>query len=157
MKRIPMTPEGYETLKRELKKTKEEERPRVLRELEAAREHGDLSENAEYHAAKEKLGFIDGQIRALESRLAAADVIDPKSLSGTRVVFGATVTYEDVDTEEVRTYQIVGAHESDPKAGKISIESPIARALIGKEEGDEVTLRTPGGVKTVEIIEVRFG
>jgi len=152
-----MTPEGRRKMRLNLRKQKEVERPRVLAELEAAREHGDLSENAEYHAAKEKLGFIDGQIRAYEDWLSRAEVIDPATLSGSRVVFGATVTYEDLDSEEARTYQIVGPHEADFKQGRISVESPIARALIGREEGDETVIRTPGGQRTVEIVEVRFG
>lgn len=156
MQRVPMTPAGQTKMRGDLRKAKEEERPRVLAELEAAREHGDLSENAEYHAAKEKLGFIDGQIRAMEDWLGRAEVIDPTTLSGNRVVFGAIVTFEDLDTEQERTYQIVGPHESDPKKGLISIQSPIARALIGKEEGDEATINTPGGRRNVEIVGVRF-
>ncbi len=156
MERIPMTPEGHEAMKADLKRHREEERPRVLRELEAAREHGDLSENAEYHAAKERLGFIDGHVNLLEDRLSRAEVIDPKTLSGSRVVFGAIVTYEEADSGKTHTYQIVGAHESDPKRGKISISSPIARALVGKEEGDEAIIDAPGGRRTVEILEVRF-
>lgn len=156
MEKIPMTPDGQAQMRHELKRLKEVERPRIVREVEVAREHGDLSENAEYHAAKEKLGFIEGQIRMLEDRLSRADVIDPATLKGSRVVFGAKVTYEDVDSGETRTYQIVGPHESDPKHGKISIESPIARALIGKEEGDEAVIRSPAGNRTVEITEVRF-
>ncbi|MBM4320243.1 MAG: transcription elongation factor GreA, partial [Deltaproteobacteria bacterium] len=119
MDKIPMTPEGLSQMRLDLKRLKEVERPRTVREVEVAREHGDLSENAEYHAAKEKLGFIEGQIRTLDDRLSRADVIDPTRLKGSRVVFGARVTYEDVDSGETRTYQIVGAHEADPKRGKI--------------------------------------
>ncbi|MDY0060120.1 MAG: transcription elongation factor GreA [Myxococcota bacterium] len=156
MSRYPTTPAGLEAMRAELRRLREVERPKVVNEVEVAREHGDLSENAEYHAAKEKLGFIEGQIRFIEDKLSRVEVIDPRTLKGTRVVFGARVTYEDVDSGESRTYQIVGADESDPKQGRISIESPIARALIGKEEGDEVILRTPSGARTVEITEVRF-
>ncbi len=156
MQRVPMTPEGLEKLRAKLKHLKEVEHPKVVREIETARAHGDLSENAEYHAAKEKQGLIMATIRDLESKISRAEVIDPRKLSGTRVVFGATVELYDVDRDVDITYRIVGDDEADVREGRIGISSPIARALIGKEEGDEVKVRTPGGVRCLEVVAVRF-
>ncbi len=155
---VPMTPAGLEKLHLQLRHLKEVERPQNVRDIEVAREHGDLRENAEYHAAKERQGQIDGQMKWLENLIASAQVIDPTSLSGDRVVFGATVTLIDGerdDAEPVR-YKIVGEHESDLAQGLISFASPIARAMIGKSEGDEVTVQTPGGKRVFEIDSVEF-
>ena len=153
-----MTPAGLAKAHAELEELLHVLRPQNVRDIEEARAHGDLKENAEYHAAKERQGHIDGRIKAAESLIASAQVIDPKTLSGDRVVFGATVTLIDLDSEDEATvtYQIVGAFESDLAAGKISYKSPIARALIGKTEGDEVSVRTPGGVRMYEIDQVTF-
>ncbi|MEW5849859.1 MAG: transcription elongation factor GreA [Myxococcota bacterium] len=154
--RIPMTLQGQERLKEELKQLKGVERKKISEEIEVARAHGDLRENAEYHAAKEKQSFIEGRILELEDKLARAQVIDVSKLSGDRVVFGATVTFVDTETDEKSVYMIVGDDEADLKVGKISISSPIARALIGKNEGDEVDVRTPKGARKVEIVSVEF-
>ena len=155
--REPMTVTGYNQLKEELKRLKTVERPKVSKEIEEARAHGDLSENAEYHAAKEKQSFIEGRIAELDSKLALADVIDPTTLSGEKVVFGATVTVLDLDADEEAKYQIVGLEEADLKAGKISVTSPIARALIGKSVGDTTVVRLPKrGDKELEVVEVEF-
>lgn len=155
--REPMTTTGYQKLKEELKDLKTVQRPKVSKEIEEARAHGDLSENAEYHAAKEKQSFIEGRIKEIDSRLALADVIDPTSLGGEKVVFGATVTIMDLDSEEESRYQIVGVDEAEIKEGKISLTAPIARALIGRSVGDEVKLRLPKkGEKAFEILEVEF-
>lgn len=154
--RIPMTVAGHERMKDELKRLKTEERRKISAEIEVARAHGDLRENAEYHAAKEKQGFIEGRIQELDDKLARAQVIDVSKLTGDRVVFGATLTFVDTDTDEKSTYQIVGDDEADLKAGKISVSSPIARQLIGKNVGDEVELRSPKGNRTVEITSVEF-
>lgn len=154
--RIPMTVHGHERLKEELRRLKTEERRKISSEIEVARGHGDLKENAEYHAAKEKQGFVEGRIQDVEDRLARAQVIDTSKLSGDRVVFGATVTYLDLESEDKNTWTIVGEDEADLKVGKISISSPIARALIGKNEGDEVDVRSPKGVRKVEIVSVEF-
>jgi transcription elongation factor GreA len=154
--RIPMTNRGYQFLMDELKRLKGVERPRIVQEIEEARGHGDLSENAEFHAAKERQSLLDVQIREIEDRLARAQVIEVSKLSGDRVVFGATVSLADGDTGEKVVYQIVGDHEAEPKNGKISISSPVARALIGKSEGDEVQVRTPTGVRSFEILSVDF-
>jgi transcription elongation factor GreA len=140
----------------ELKRLKSVERPRNVREIEEARGHGDLSENAEFHAAKERQSLLDLQIRDIEDKLARAQVIDVSKLSGDKVVFGATVALVDGDTGDKMVYQIVGDHEAEPKNGKISISSPVARALIGKSEGDEVQVRTPTGVRSLEILRVEF-
>lgn len=150
-----MTRAGHAALEAELKHLKSEERPAIIRAIAEAREHGDLSENAEYHSAREKQSFIEGRIKELEGVLGRADVIDPATLSGT-VKFGATVTLVDEDTEEEKTWQIVGEYEADVETGLLNIKSPIARALIGKEEGDSVEVRTPGGEKTYEILSVRY-
>lgn len=153
---LPMTPRGYQQLKDRLQHLKTVDRPKVVKEIEAARELGDLSENFEYHAAKDRQGMIEAQIRDLDSKLSNVQVIDPAKLSGDKVVFGATVRLLDLDTDEEQTYQIVGADESDVDAGRISIGSPIARALIGKQVGDEVTIKTPRGTRTVEIADLAF-
>jgi len=152
----PMTVNGYASLKERLRVLKQEEMPRISREIGAAREMGDLSENAEYHAAKEKQGLINAQIMEIEDKLARAQVIDVTALAGERVVFGATVELEELDTSERMTYKIVGVDEADTAKGLISYQSPVAKALIGKEEGDEVKVTTPKGVRTLEIIGVHF-
>ena len=151
-----MTAGGYQALDEELKRLKTVERPSVIAAISEAREHGDLSENAEYHAAKERQGWIEGQIAEIEDKLARAQVIDVSKLSGKQVKFGATVSLVDEDTEEESRYQIVGEHEADVKAGRISISSPIARAIIGKEQGDVVEVMTPTGVKAYEILKVEW-
>ena len=151
-----MTAEGYQVLDDELKRLKTLERPAVIAAIAEARSHGDLSENAEYHAAKERQGWIEGQIAEIEDKMARAQVIDVSKLSGKQVKFGATVSVLDEDTEEKARYQIVGEHEADVKSGKVSITSPIARAMIGKEAGDVAEVMAPGGVKRYEIVEVRY-
>ncbi|MAI90868.1 transcription elongation factor GreA [Ponticaulis sp.] len=156
MQRIPMTAEGHAALDAELKNLKVVERPNIIAAIAEAREHGDLSENAEYHAAKEKQSFIEGRIVELEDKLARADVIDTKKLGGTTVKFGATVTLMDEETEEESRYKIVGEDEADVATGKVSITSPIARALIGKDEEDVVEVSAPGGAKSYEILKVEF-
>ncbi len=154
--RFPMTPRGQRALRDELKRLREVERPKNVLDIEEARAHGDLRENAEYHAAKERQSFIEGRSREIESILAQADVIDPSKLSGTRVVFGATVRLTDGDTAEQVTYSIVGDHEADIKESRIAISAPLARAMIGREQGDTVTLKTGKGMREYEITEVRF-
>lgn len=154
--RVPMTSRGYQFLMEELKRLKSVERPKNVREIEEARDHGDLSENAEFHAAKERQSLLDVQIRDIEDKLARAQVIEVSKLSGDRVVFGATVSLADGDTGEKVVYQIVGDHEAEPKNGKISISSPVARALIGRSEGDEVQAHTPTGVRSFEILSVEY-
>lgn len=156
MDRIPMTAEGCAQLEEELKNLKSVERPAVIAAIAEAREHGDLSENAEYHAAREKQGFIEGRIKELEAVISVAEVIDPKTLSGDVVRFGATVLVVDEETDEETTYQIVGQHEANLEGGKLSVGAPLARALIGKSIGDSVEVRTPGGAKAYEILEVEF-
>lgn len=151
-----MTAEGYRALDDQLKQLKSVERPSVIAAISEAREHGDLSENAEYHAAKERQGWIEGQIAEIEDKISRAQVIDVSKLDGDQVKFGATVTVVDEDTEEENTYQIVGEHEADVKEGKISVASPIARAMISKEVGDVVEVNTPGGVKAYEILKVEW-
>lgn len=153
---IPMTKAGADAIKKEIKRLKSVERPRIVHEISVARDHGDLSENAEYHAAKEKQSHIEGKIQMLEDRLARAEIIDVSKLAGERVVFGATVKLEDGDSGAKAQYTIVGEHEADLKKGRISITSPIARGLIGREVGDSVTIRTPGGEREYEILEVLF-
>ena len=155
MEKIPLTRAGYSALNDELKQLKSVERPAVIQAIAEAREHGDLSENAEYHAAREKQSFIEGRVKELEGVLGLAEVIDTSKLSGP-IKFGATVTLVDEDTDEERTYQIVGEPEADIEAGKLNITSPLARALIGKEEGDSVEVRTPGGDKSYEILSVTY-
>jgi transcription elongation factor GreA len=151
-----MTPRGQQSLREELKHVREVERPKNVQDIEEARAHGDLRENAEYHAAKEKQGFIEGRSREIEAVLAQAEVIDPAKLSGTRVVFGATVKITDTDSGEDTTYTIVGDYESDIKLGRIAISAPVARALIGKEQGDTVTVRTGKGTREYQISAVHF-
>jgi transcription elongation factor GreA len=151
-----MTAEGYQALDAEMKRLKTEERPSVIQAISEARDHGDLSENAEYHAAKERQAFIEGRLADLEDKIARAQVIDVSKLSGKQVKFGATVNLLDEDSGEKSTYKIVGEDESDVSAGKISVTSPIARALIGKEEGDVVEVMAPGGAKSYEIIKVKY-
>lgn len=156
MDKYPMTPRGLVVLKEELKQRKEVERPRIVRAIEEARAHGDLSENAEYSAAKEAQSHNEGRIQKLEEQIALADVIDPVSLSGKKVVFGATVTIEDTDSGEKQTFAIVGEHEGDIKSGKMSVTAPVARSLIGRTIGDVVQVRTPRGNKEYEISAVKF-
>src|SRR5262245_33300399 len=148
----PVTPEGYQRLKEELKRLKDVEEPAIIVEIATAREHGDLSENAEYHAARERHSKIKGDITRLEAAIASAEVIDPMRLSGDKVSFGATVTLSNIDSGEEVRYRIVGPDEADFDAGSISIMSPLARSLIGREVGDEVKVRTPGGTPTFEVL-----
>ncbi|WP_103257607.1 transcription elongation factor GreA [Tabrizicola aquatica] len=155
MEKIPMTRRGFDALDSELKQLKSVERPAIIRDIAEAREHGDLSENAEYHAAREKQGFIEGRIKELEGLLSLAEVIDPTKLSGS-VKFGATVAVVDEDTDEKKTYQIVGETEADIENGLLNIRSPLARALIGKDEGDSVEVKTPGGTRSYEILSIRY-
>ena len=151
-----MTAGGYAALEAELKRRQQEERPRIIQAIAEARSHGDLSENAEYHAAKENQSLNEGRIAELEDKLSRAEVIDVSKLSGNTVKFGATVTLMDEDTEEEKKYQIVGESEADVKLGKVSITSPIARALISKKVGDTVEVNTPGGGKSYEILKIAF-
>ncbi len=155
-KREPMTKEGFNLLQEELKRLKKTERPNVIQAIADAAAHGDLSENAEYDAAKEKQSFIEGRIKEIETKIAASDVIDVSQLSGNKVVFGATVTLAESESGKEVSYKIVGVDEADVKAGKISVISPIARGLIGKELDDEVKINTPSGVKEYEIIDIEF-
>jgi transcription elongation factor GreA len=155
MNKIPMTPAGFKAAEAELKQLKSQDRPAVIKAIAEAREHGDLSENAEYHAAREQQSHIEGRIKELEGIIGLADVIDVTKLSGS-IKFGATVELADEDTDEEKTYQIVGESEADMTRNKINIKSPIARALIGKEEGDSVEVRTPGGVRSYEVLSVKY-
>ncbi len=156
MEKLPMTVAGYAALEAELKRRQREDRPRIIQAIAEARSHGDLSENAEYHAAKESQSLNEGRIAELEDKLSRADVIDVGKLSGNTVKFGATVTLIDEDTEAEKRYQIVGDMEADVKSGKVSISSPISRALIGKKVGDSVEVNTPGGGKSYEIMKIDF-
>ena len=156
MEKIPMTTGGYDRLVDELKHLKTVERPQVIRAIAEAREHGDLSENAEYHAARDRQGFIEGRLAELEDKLSRAEVIDVSSLKGGVVRFGATVGIIDEDTDKKTTYQIVGADEADIDSGLLSVISPLGRALIGKKKGDEAEVSTPGGHKFYEIVSVRY-
>lgn len=156
MNKVPMTGGGFESLKEELRWRQQEERPRIIEAISEARSHGDLSENAEYHAAKEQQSLNEGRISELEDLVARAEVIDVSKLSGSTIKFGATVVLVDEDTEEKKTYQIVGDQEADVKAGRISISSPIARALIGKGVGDAIEVNAPGGARGYEIVKVQF-
>ncbi|MEL6336890.1 MAG: transcription elongation factor GreA [Pseudomonadota bacterium] len=156
MDKVPMTKEGYAALNDELKILKNDERPAVISAIAEAREHGDLSENAEYHAARERQSFIEGRIKELEGLISRADVIDPSKMTGTTVRFGATVKLVDEDTEEEKTYQIVGETEANIEMNKLNMLSPLARALIGKDEGDSVEVQTPRGSKAYEILSVRY-
>jgi len=155
MEKIPLTRAGYDKLDAELKHLKTVERPAIIQAIAEARAHGDLSENAEYHSAKEKQSFIEGRIKELEGVIGLAEVIDPTKLSGT-VKFGATVVLVDEDTDEEKTYQIVGEYEADIETGRLNIKSPLARALIGKDEGDSVEVRTPGGDRSYEILSISY-
>ncbi|MBY6049589.1 transcription elongation factor GreA [Vannielia litorea] len=155
MDKIPMTRAGHTALDTELKQLKSVERPAIIKAIAEAREHGDLSENAEYHSAKEKQSFIEGRIKEIEGVLSLAEVIDPAKLSGS-IKFGATVTVVDEDTDEEKSWQIVGEHEADIERGLLNIKSPIARALIGKDEGDSVEVRTPGGEKSYEVLSIKY-
>ena len=155
MDKIPMTPRGYSALEAELKQLKSVERPAIIKAISEAREHGDLSENAEYHSAREKQSFIEGRIKEIESVLGLSEVIDPAKLSGA-IKFGAKVTLVDEDTDEEKTWQIVGEHEANIEKGLLNIKSPIARALIGKDEGDSVEVRTPGGAKSYEVLKIEY-
>ncbi len=155
MEKIPLTVAGYKRLEVELKTLKTSDRPDIIKAIAEAREHGDLSENAEYHAAKEKQGFIEGRIKELEGLIGLADVIDPSKMKGA-IKFGATVTIVDEDTDEEKTYQIVGEAEANIEEARLNIKSPLARALIGKEEGDSVEVRTPGGDRSYEILSIEY-
>lgn len=156
MEKVAITQEGFTRIENEFKNLKDVERPKVIQAISEAREHGDLSENAEYSAAKEKQSFIEGRIQELESVISRADIIDIKSFSGDTVKFGATVTIMDEDTEIKQTWQIVGEIEADIKSGRISTASPIGRALIGKPQGDVIEVSSPGGIKSYEILKVVF-
>ena len=156
MEKIPMTAEGHQAILAEIKHLKSIERPKIIKAIAEARAHGDLSENAEYHAAKEQQGLTEARVADLEDMVGRAEVIDVSKLSGENVVFGATVVLVDEDTDQESSYQIVGEFEADVKNGKLSITSPIARALIGKAVGDSVEVATPGGGKSYEVLEVRF-
>ena len=156
MEKIPMTASGFKALEEELERLKNQDRHEIIKAISEARAHGDLSENAEYHAAKEKQSFIEGRVMELEDQIGRAEVIDISKLTGTSIKFGATVTLVDEDTTEKRKYQIVGDVESDAKKGRISLSSPIARALIGKIKGDTVEVAAPGGARSYEILKVEF-
>ncbi len=155
--KTPMTPEGHSRMVAELKRLKSEERPSVIKQIADAREHGDLSENAEYHAARERQSFIEGRIIELEDKLARAEVIDIAKQHGSKIMFGAQVKLVDEETDEEKAYRIVGPDEAEIEAGLLSINSPVAQALLGKEAGETVEVSTPGGVRYFEILEVRFG
>ena len=156
MERVPMTIEGFRTLEAELQRLKSEERPRIIQAISDARAHGDLSENAEYHAAKEQQGFNEARVADIEDRISRADVIDTSKLSGTTIKFGATVTLVDEDTDEKVKYKIVGDSEASVRDGKISISSPIARALIGKSKGDTAEVTTPKGARSYQILKIEW-
>lgn len=155
MEKIPMTRAGYDRLEEESKHLKSVERPAIITAIAEARELGDLKENAEYHSAREKQGFIEGRIKEIEAVMSRADVMDPSKFSGT-IKFGATVEIVDEDTDEEKTYQIVGEPEADIENGKLNVKSPLARALIGKDEGDSVEVRTPGGTRSYEILSITY-
>jgi len=154
LERIPITQTGYDNLKREIERLKFVERPKTIKSIAEARAHGDLSENAEYDAAKERQGFVEGRIQELGYKIACADVIDPKTVSTDFVVFGCTVVLENLDTEAQVKYQLVGVDESDVAQGRISVSSPLGRAMIGKKEGDEIVVQAPGGKREFEIIDI---
>lgn len=155
MQRVPITKEGYEKLKAELQRLQKEERPAVIKAIEEARGHGDISENAEFEAAKEKQALIEGRIQELTTRLGHCEIIEPSKDDNGRVMFGSTVVMEDLQTNDVATYTLVGPYEADVQAGTISVASPLGKALIGKEEGDEIKVQAPKGVRTFEILEVQ--
>ena len=154
--KVPMTAQGYERMESELKHLKNTERPAIIKAIAEAREHGDLSENAEYHAARERQSFVEGRVAELEDRISRAQVIDPATLDGDTVKFGATVTVVDEDTDEENSYQLVGEVEADVKQGRVAITSPMARALIGKSVGDSVEVMTPKGTKAYEILKIDY-
>ena len=156
MKKIPITKKGLTAIKAELDNLKGTERPLIIEAIQEARAHGDLSENAEYHAAREKQGYIEARIRDLEAKIGLAEVVDVASLSGDKIVFGTTVTIVDEDTDEEIVYQIVGEEESDIKNGKLSIQAPLSRALVGKSVGDSIEVKTPSGTKFYEVLKVEF-
>ncbi len=156
MEQIPLTKQGFMVLEKELQNLKTVRRPQVIEDIAVAREHGDLSENAEYHAAREQQSFIEGRIKELEAVLGRAQIIDPATMSGDTVKFGVTVVIVDEDTDEEETYQIVGDYEADTEKGKLSISAPVARALIGKSVGDSVTVRTPKGERSYEILQTIY-
>lgn len=156
MDKVPMTLDGFSRLEEELKRLKSEERPEIIKAIAAAREHGDLSENAEYHAARERQAFVEGRVAELEDKIRRAEIIDVKKLKGKDIKFGATVKLADEDTDEEVTYQIVGEHEADIKSGRLSITSPLARALIAKTAGESVEVTTPNGAKSYEVMSVRY-
>jgi transcription elongation factor GreA len=157
MNKIPMTAEGFNRLREELKRLKTVDRPAIIRAIAEARDHGDLAENAEYHAARDRQSFIEGRVIELEDKVARAEVIDVSKLSGSSIKFGATVTLADEETDEEQTFQIVGEDEADIKSGRLSVTSPLARALIGKGQGDSVEVATPRGAKSYEVVTVAFG
>src|SRR6266481_2159770 len=157
MNKIPMTVEGYARLQEELKRLKSVDRPAIIRAIAEARTHGDIAENAEYHAARERQSFIEGRVGELEDKIARAEVIDVTKLSGSVIKFGATVKLADEETDEEQTYKIVGEDEADIRNGRLSVTSPLARALIGKEQGDSVEVSTPRGQKSYEVVTVGFG
>jgi len=156
MEKVPMTIEGFKKLEAELHRLKVEERPRIIQQIAEARDHGDLAENAEYHAAKDAQGMNEAKVAELEDKVSRAEVIDPAKLSGTTVMFGATVTLEDEDSGDKVKYKIVGEHEANVREGKISITSPIARALIGKSKGDSAEVTTPKGTRSYEILKIEY-
>jgi len=156
MSKVPMTGEGYNRLQDELKRLKSIDRPAIIKAIAEARTHGDLSENAEYHAARERQSFIEGRVMELEDKISRAEVIDVSKLSGSLVKFGATVTLADEETDEEQTFRIVGEDEADIKQGRLSVTSPLARALIGKTKGDSVEVSTPRGAKSYEVVTVAF-
>jgi transcription elongation factor GreA len=155
--KVPMTPEGHVRLREELKRLREVEAPQVVKDIGVAREHGDLSENAEYHAAKDRQGMIVARITFIEQTLSRAEVIDPSKLSGNKIQFGARVKLINTDTDKEESFQIVGPEEADIKVGRISVASPLARGLLGREVGDEVKLQMPAGPRTYEVLEITFG
>ncbi|GAC1344073.1 MAG: transcription elongation factor GreA [Acetobacteraceae bacterium] len=157
MQKFPMTAPGLQRLEEELRHLKSVERPNIIRAIAEARSHGDLSENAEYHAARERQSFIEGRVIELEEIVSAAEVIDPSSLSGDHIKFGAHITLVDEETDKEASYQIVGVHEADIKAARLSISSPLAKALIGKKVGDTISVPAPGGDRTYEVLNVRYG
>ncbi len=156
MDKVPMTPEGHARLREELVHLRSVERPKVIQEIATAREHGDLKENAEYHAARDKQSFIEGRVKDLEAKLALAEVIDPTKLAGDKVAFGATVKLSNSQTDEEVVYRLIGPDEADLAKGSISVTSPMGRQLLGKEVGDEVKMRMPGGERVYEILEISF-
>jgi transcription elongation factor GreA len=154
MHRVPITKEGYERLKSELQRLQKEERPTVIRAIEEARAHGDISENAEYEAAKEKQGLVESRIKDLLEKLGCSEIIEPSGEENGHITFGSTVVMEDLETGEIASYRLVGPYEADVQAGTISVTSPLGKALIGKEEGDDVRVQTPKGIRNLEILEI---